>query len=167
MQLPFSSSFFGWDLLSSLGTLIALVAVLPSFAIFNLLTVVSFVRGCSSWLGADILTQGSSCRKFLGLSQPLKRLESETRAPIQSTLSESLAGLTTLRAYGDTGRALVVMLDLAADHCRPASALAHCNTWISARIGLECVTATCVGLTRTFADALSRHLSAIVTRWSS
>ena len=85
-----------------------------------------------------------ACRRFLRLSQPLKRLESETRAPIQSALSESLAGLVTLRAYGDTGRSLKAMLDLTADHCRPGWVLAYASTWVSARIDLECVTATCV-----------------------
>lgn len=99
---------------------------------------------CVKCHAKSLTSQGVSCRSFLRLSLPLKRLESETRAPIQSALSESLAGLVTLRAYGHTGRSLVTMLDLAADHCRPAWILAFANTWVSAHINLECVTSTCV-----------------------
>ena len=141
MELPSSLSFMIWDLISALGCLFGLLLVLPSFAVVALVTLVSFVRRLAR---AVLTVQGLSCRKFLRLSQPLKRLESETRAPIQSALSEALAGLVTLRAFGHTGRSLAAMLDLTSDHCRPAWVLAYASTWVSTRIYLECVTATCV-----------------------
>ena len=142
MELPFSLSFMIWDLISACGCLFGLLLVLPSFGGVAVVTVISFVR--ATLLACQLTEQGLSCRKFLRLSQPLKRLESETRAPIQSALSESLAGLVTLRAYGHTGRSLATMLELSAEHCRPAWILAYASTWVSARINLECVTSTFV-----------------------
>ena len=41
---------------------------------------------------------------FSNASRDVKRLESVTRSPVYSSLAETLAGLDTIRAYGDTDR---------------------------------------------------------------
>ena len=45
-------------------------------------------------------------RYFTSVSRDLKRLESVSRSPIYSSLSETLSGLDTIRAYGATARFL-------------------------------------------------------------
>ncbi|KAI8621550.1 ABC transporter type 1, transmembrane domain-containing protein [Chytriomyces sp. MP71] len=46
----------------------------------------------------------SITKKYLNVSRELKRLQSTSRSPIFSLFSECLAGVTTIRAYGQTGR---------------------------------------------------------------
>lgn len=45
-------------------------------------------------------------QRFSSVSRDIKRLEGVTRSPIYSSLAETLSGLETIRAYGDTRRFL-------------------------------------------------------------
>lgn len=78
-------------------------------------------------------------RYFSAVSRDLKRLEAVTRSPVFSSLSETLSGLETIRAYGDTNRFLnthLVRMNL------NQKLMFHqfvCMTWMGLR--LECCTA--------------------------
>ncbi|QQP38800.1 ATP-binding cassette transporter sub-family C member 1 isoform X5, partial [Caligus rogercresseyi] len=72
-------------LFSFFGIIIIIVSVLPLFLLFGLPTSIIF-----------IVVQNI----YVASSRQLKRLESVTRSPIYSHFSESLSGLSSIRAYG-------------------------------------------------------------------
>eukprot|EP00981_Chlorochromonas_danica_P010658 scaffold3296_cov159-Ochromonas_danica.AAC.25 len=77
---------------------------------------------------------------FSSASRDLKRLEAVSRSPIYSSLSETLAGLETIRAFGDTSRFLMA-------HRRRMDTnkklLFHqwiCMSWMTVRLELSTAT---------------------------
>lgn len=77
---------------------------------------------------------------FSSASRDLKRLEAVSRSPIYSSLSETLAGLETIRAFGDTSRFLMA-------HRRRMDGnkklLFHqwvCMSWMTVRLELSTAT---------------------------
>lgn len=87
---------------------------IPEFMLqmlINQLQVVSVFALCvyaSPWFALILLPLGVGFYMmflyFSAVSRDLKKLESVSRSPIYAALSETLTGLETIRAYGDTGR---------------------------------------------------------------
>ncbi|KAJ3212518.1 hypothetical protein HDU82_000940 [Entophlyctis luteolus] len=72
------------------------------------LTIVMVISTTAPWFLVAfvpiLVAYGSITRKYLAVSRELKRLQSVTRSPIFSLFSECLAGVATVRAYGQTRR---------------------------------------------------------------
>ncbi|KAJ3327180.1 hypothetical protein HDU76_012272 [Blyttiomyces sp. JEL0837] len=70
---------------------------------------------------------------YLASSRELKRLQSVTRSPILSHFSETLNGVTTIRAYGQTKRFLAMNNRRINDHARTCYLLWASNRWLNFR----------------------------------
>lgn len=78
---------------------------------------------------------------FIGLfymagSRELKRLDSTTKSPIYQHFSETLVGVTTIRAFGDENRFLHENLQKIDENNRPFFYLWVANRWLSFRIDI-------------------------------
>lgn len=73
---------------------------------------------------------------YLAGSRELKRLESISRSPIYQHFSETLVGVTTIRAFGDESRFMRENLQKIDDNNRPFFYLWVANRWLSFRIDL-------------------------------
>lgn len=73
---------------------------------------------------------------YLSASRELKRLDSISRSPIYQHFSETLVGVTTIRAYGDESRFLQDNLQKIDDNNKPFFYLWVANRWLSFRIDL-------------------------------
>lgn len=73
---------------------------------------------------------------YLATSRELKRLDSISRSPIYQHFSETLVGVTTIRAYGDESRFLQENLQKIDDNNKPFFYLWVANRWLSFRIDL-------------------------------
>ena len=87
---------------------------------------------------------------FRNVARETKRLESVSRSPVYAQFSESLGGLTTIRAYGESNR-FIDEFEAKVDHNIQAW---YCNKaadrWLSLR--LECIGACIAGLAAFFAS---------------
>ena len=73
---------------------------------------------------------------YMAGSRELKRLESISRSPIHQHFSETLVGITTIRAFCDERRFMVENLKKIDNNNRPFFYLWVCNRWLSFRIEL-------------------------------
>ncbi|ORY79996.1 hypothetical protein BCR37DRAFT_381441 [Protomyces lactucae-debilis] len=73
---------------------------------------------------------------YIRSSRELKRLESVTRSPIYQHFGETLAGVVTIRAYGDNLRFIRDNLDNIDTNNRPFYYLWALNRWLSVRVDL-------------------------------
>ena len=73
---------------------------------------------------------------FSSVSRDLKKLESVTRSPIYAALSETLTGLETIRAYGDTDRFFQNYLRRMERNEKYFYHLWMCMSWVTARLEL-------------------------------
>lgn len=71
---------------------------------------------------------------FSAVSRDLKRLESVTRSPVYSSLSETLSGLDTIRAYGATSRFLATHRKKMDRNQKLYFHLWMCMSWVTARL---------------------------------
>jgi ABC-type multidrug transport system fused ATPase/permease subunit len=81
--------------------------------------------------------------RFVNSSRELKRLESTTRSPVFSCFTETVAGISTIRAYGATQQCLQVMLDNIDANMRPFMLTWLSNRWVSMR---NLSTAACINV---------------------
>lgn len=71
---------------------------------------------------------------YLRISRELKRLNSVSRSPIYSHFTESLVGVTTIRAYGSQKRFLLTMYEKLDTYVAPFYLLWMTNRWLYCRI---------------------------------
>ncbi|KAK4047206.1 Transporter of the ATP-binding cassette (ABC) [Microbotryomycetes sp. JL221] len=71
---------------------------------------------------------------YLASSRELKRSESVTKSPIYSVFGETINGVTTIRAYGDSARFTKDIFKLVDTNNRPFFALWQGNRWLSVRV---------------------------------
>ena len=76
-------------------------------------------------------------RFYISSSRDLKRLESIQRSPLYQQFGETLAGMTTIRAYGDERRFIRENLHRVNTHSRPFYYLWGANRWLAFRV--DCV----------------------------
>ena len=114
---PYAEALF----ISALGcfsTLILITFITPIFFIFGIVVVLSF-----GYVGV----------LYLNLSRELKRFESVTRSPINQHFTETLNGVTTIRAYGDERRFIIQNLEKIDTNNRPFFFVWANNRWMSYR----------------------------------
>ncbi|AAS51156.2 ACL072Cp [Eremothecium gossypii ATCC 10895] len=73
---------------------------------------------------------------YVTTSRELKRFESITRSPIYQHFSETLVGITSIRAYGDERRFMLENLSRIDDNNRPFFYLWIANRWLAFRVDL-------------------------------
>ncbi|CAO3624546.1 unnamed protein product [Cunninghamella blakesleeana] len=71
---------------------------------------------------------------YLRISRELKRLNSVSRSPIYSHFTESIVGVTTIRAYGGQKRFLLTMYEKLDSYVAPFYLLWMTNRWLYCRI---------------------------------
>lgn len=73
---------------------------------------------------------------YLSTSRELKRFDSVTRSPIHQHFTETLVGVTTIRAYGDERRFMRQNLEKIDDNNAPFFYMWVANRWLSFRVDL-------------------------------
>lgn len=73
---------------------------------------------------------------YMAGSRELKRLDSTTKSPIYQHFSETLVGVTTIRAFGDESRFLQENLQKIDENNRPFFYLWVANRWLAFRIDI-------------------------------
>jgi ATP-binding cassette, subfamily C (CFTR/MRP), member 1 len=126
--------FFLWGSMIMLVSLVTIAYVTPLFAAAVL--PLSFVY-------FKILNY------FRDVSRETKRLDSLSRSPVYSHFSETLGGLATIRAYGQTNRFINDFLGRLDENIRAHYCNKTAERWLSVR--LELIGATIAGLAAVFA----------------
>jgi ATP-binding cassette subfamily C (CFTR/MRP) protein 1 len=105
------------------------------------------------WFGIAVLPLGyfyiSILNYFRNVSRETKRLESLSRSPVYAHFSETLGGLTTIRAYGQADRFRDEFDKKADENIRAFYCIKTADRWLSIR--LEAIGATIAGLASVFA----------------
>ncbi|GAV28278.1 hypothetical protein PMKS-001748 [Pichia membranifaciens] len=106
------------SILGCITTIVLITVITPLFLVFGVL--VSF---CFAYVGVLYLT----------LSRELKRFESITRSPINQHFTETLTGVTTIRAFGDERRFMIQNMQNIDTNNRPFFFVWVNNRWMSFR----------------------------------
>lgn len=123
------------------------------FMSLNVIVSIGTIVFVTPWFGVALPPLGFVYFKvlnyFRNVARETKRLESVSRSPVYAQFSESLGGLTTIRAYGESDR-FIQEFENRVDHNIQAF---YCNKaadrWLSVR--LECIGAVIAGLAAFFA----------------
>ncbi|GMM34147.1 bile acid-transporting ATPase [Saccharomycopsis crataegensis] len=107
------------SLIVTCSTLVLIISITPAFFLFAI-----FIIGMFYVIAIFYLT----------LSRELKRYESISRSPIHQHFSETLVGVTTIRAYGDEHRFMRQNLEKIDDNNRPFFYLWVANRWLHLRV---------------------------------
>ncbi|KAF8428575.1 hypothetical protein EV426DRAFT_584868 [Tirmania nivea] len=110
-------------MIHSIATVVAIVVLItvitPGFIVAGI-----FVSALYCLIGAF----------YIRASRDLKRLESIQRSPLYQHFGETLAGVATIRAYGDERRFVRENLHKIDCHNRPYFYLWACNRWLGFRV---------------------------------
>nr|QFR37208.1 ABC transporter [Cyberlindnera americana] len=110
------------------GFLACVVSVLVTLALITAITPGFF------FLAALVISAYYMIGSFyLGSSRELKRFDSLTKSPIHQHFSETLVGVSTIRAYGIERRFLQENLNKIDENNRPFFYMWVCNRWLSVR----------------------------------
>jgi ATP-binding cassette subfamily C (CFTR/MRP) protein 1 len=105
------------------------------------------------WFGVAILPLGFFYFLFLNyfreVSRETKRLDSISRSPVYQTFSETLGGLITIRAYGQSDRFMVDFEGKVDENTRAYYNNKNADRWLSVR--LEFIGSMITGLAAFFA----------------
>lgn len=107
------------SLIITTSTLVLIICITPAFFIFAV-----FIMAMFYFIALFYLT----------LSRELKRYESISRSPIHQHFSETLIGVTTIRAYGDEHRFMRENLEKIDNNNRPFFYLWVANRWLHLRV---------------------------------
>ena len=108
--------------LATIITIVVLISVItPGFLIAGIfITILYFLIG----------------KFYINSSRDLKRIESVQRSPLYQQFGETLAGMTTIRAYGDERRFIRDNLAQVNTHNRPFIYLWAANRWLAFRVDI-------------------------------
>ncbi|GMM27633.1 bile acid-transporting ATPase [Martiniozyma asiatica (nom. inval.)] len=104
--------------MSCLSTILLITFITPAFLLFGIFMSLAF-----GYVGVLYLT----------LARDLKRFEAISRSPINQHFTETLVGVTTIRAYGDERRFLVQNMSKIDSNNRPFFYVWANNRWMSFR----------------------------------
>lgn len=110
-----------YSLVSCVTTILLITFITPQF-----LSVAILVTGLYYLIGYF----------YLAASREFKRFDSITKSPIYQHFSETLVGVTTIRAFGDEGRFMQENLSKIDENNRPFFYLWVANRWLSFRIDM-------------------------------
>ncbi|GME70934.1 unnamed protein product [Ambrosiozyma monospora] len=105
-------------LFMSVTVILVICVITPSFILFGI------------FIGLAYYTIGTF---YLTLSRDLKRFSSIAKSPVYQHFTETLTGITTIRAYGDERRFLVQNLNFIDASNRPYFYTWVCNRWLAFR----------------------------------
>ncbi|SCV71654.1 BQ2448_3242 [Microbotryum intermedium] len=111
--------FFAVEILGVFGIIITISIVLPVFLIATFF--ISIIYMAMGWL-------------YICSSRELNRFDSVSKSPIFSIFGESLAGVSTIRAFGDSTRFMRDIFKLVDLNNRPFLAMWQANRWLSFRV---------------------------------
>lgn len=121
-QVPSDIIGFTVQCVSGVFTVFAVSGVLPIFMVPLTLVVIANVR---------------ISMMLVVTARELKRMVSTTRSPLLSHYTETIIGVTTIRAFGATRQFLRQMVDYMDIHNRPDYYLRSVSRWINIRLTLS------------------------------
>ncbi|ORY36010.1 P-loop containing nucleoside triphosphate hydrolase protein, partial [Rhizoclosmatium globosum] len=137
----------------ALAVLSVVVAVTPTFLI-TLFPILFIYYSVSS--------------KFLATQREIKRLDSSTRSPIYSMFSETLVGVSTIRAYGSEQRFMTENLDRVDTNHRAFFYMWAANRWFGTRISTIASLVILISAVGTVAmrDVIGAGLAGLSLTWT-
>ncbi|KAJ3230706.1 hypothetical protein HDU81_004308 [Chytriomyces hyalinus] len=140
------------SIIDALAVLAVVLAVTPVF-IFGLVPMLFIYFSVST--------------RFLTCQREIKRLDSTTRSPIYSMFSETLVGVSTIRAYGAEERFMKENLDRVDTNHRAFFYMWSANRWFGVRVATIAGTVILVSALGTVAmkDAIGAGLAGLSLTW--
>ena len=129
--------------LGCITTVVLITVITPLFLVFGVI-----VSLCFAYVGVLYLT----------LSRELKRFESITRSPINQHFTETLTGVTTIRAFGDERRFMVQNMQNIDTNNRPFFFVWVNNRWMSFRANV--VGSLVVAVSSALSVIYAKHIDA-------
>ncbi|ODV87244.1 hypothetical protein CANARDRAFT_194758 [[Candida] arabinofermentans NRRL YB-2248] len=117
-ELAPSAEGFAVTVVSCAATIIVICSITPAFLVFGIIIALLYAI-----VGA----------LYINLSRELKRFDSITRSPIHQHFTETLVGVTTIRAYGDELRFLRQNMEKIDDNNKPFFYVWLNNRWLAFR----------------------------------
>ncbi|GME83267.1 unnamed protein product [Ambrosiozyma monospora] len=117
-DIAYQVDFLFSVLFSSVTVILVICVITPSFILLSII------------IAAAYYTIGTF---YLTLSRDLKRFSSISKSPIYQHFTETLTGITTIRAYGDERRFLVQNLNYIDISNKPRFYISVSNRWLAFR----------------------------------
>ena len=119
------------------------------------------------WFGVALIPIASiyfmTINYFRSVNREAKRLESVARSPVYAHFSETLGGLTTIRAFDDANRFIETNLNLVDSSIRAFYVMKTSDRWLSVRLELiGAVIALCAALMAVVQTILSNQSDSLL-----